>query len=442
MLTAMQPTIVHVCRHGQVLNPDHVLYGRLPGYGLSELGKQMAERLADHFADVPLDALYVSPLQRAKETMAPIAARHPRPRGHRGPGVIEAANALEGRSFGRFNQRLLLPGNCVAPAQPAASERGASPTAEVAARMRAAIADAGGVRAPGRPGARASATSCRSTMARLDAEGRRFVHNPANRECRLASVTSFHFLDGRVVAGRLHRAGADLYPAKPEDVPAGDVRRALSPVRRGGSPPRPCCSRLRRGPTAEGGFVGGDGSLTDRAGRRARPGAPASPVSCSAAAPSTPTALAGKVIVYNVWGSWCAPCRKEAPALEAAAQATAEKAQFVGINTRDLDQAPALAFMRAFDVTFPSVFDPDGRELLKFGPQLPPSAIPSTLVVDAEGRVAARVLGETTEATLTRPGRRRGGRRDDALDLGAWFAPAAVGGSMLLALPVAVLAGV
>ena len=54
--------------------------------------------------------------------------------------------------------------------------------------------------------------------------------------------------------------------------------------------------------------------------------------------------LAGKVIVYNVWGSWCAPCRKEAPALEAAAQETADVAQFVGINTRDLDQAPAIAF--------------------------------------------------------------------------------------------------
>ena len=88
-------------------------------------------------------------------------------------------------------------------------------------------------------------------------------------------------------------------------------------------------------------------------------------------------------------------------ALEAAAQETADVAQFVGINTRDLDQAPAIAFTRAFDVTFPSVFDPDGRELLKFGSQLPPSAIPSTLVVDAEGRIAARVLGETTQATIT-----------------------------------------
>ncbi len=154
------------------------------------------------------------------------------------------------------------------------------------------------------------------------------------------------------------------------------------------------------GPSAEGGFVGGDGSLTivPVAERQL---APRITGELLGGGTFDSDALAGKVVVYNVWGSWCAPCRKEAPALEAAAQETADVAQFVGINTRDLDQAPAIAFTRAFDVTFPSVFDPDGRELLKFGSQLPPSAIPSTLVVDAEGRIAARVLGETTQATIT-----------------------------------------
>lgn len=152
-------------------------------------------------------------------------------------------------------------------------------------------------------------------------------------------------------------------------------------------------------PSAAGGFVGGDGSLT-RVAAADRQRAPRVTGELLGGGSFDSDALAGTVVVYNVWGSWCAPCRKEAPALEAAALATAGKARFVGINTRDLDQAPALAFTRAFGVTFPSVFDPDGRELLKFGSQLPPSAIPSTIVVDAEGRVAARVLGETTEATL------------------------------------------
>ena len=105
------------------------------------------------------------------------------------------------------------------------------------------------------------------------------------------------------------------------------------------------------------------------------------------------------VIVYNVWGSWCAPCRKEAPALAAAAKATAGTATFVGINTRDTGSAQALALVRETGTTYESVFDPDGRLLLLF-PSLPPSAIPTTIVVDPQGRIAARILGETTQATL------------------------------------------
>lgn len=206
----MQPTIVHVCRHGQVLNLDHVLYGRLPGYGLSELGKQMAERLADHFADVPLDALYVSPLQRAKETMAPIAARHPHLEVTEEPRVIEASNTLEGRNFGRFNQRLLFPANAWHLRNPFLPSWG-EPYREVAARMRAAIAD---MAASVPVGGQALVVSHQLPIyvARLDAEGRSYLHNPANRECRLASVTSFHFLDGRVVRVGYTEPAADLYP--------------------------------------------------------------------------------------------------------------------------------------------------------------------------------------------------------------------------------------
>jgi thiol-disulfide isomerase/thioredoxin len=152
-------------------------------------------------------------------------------------------------------------------------------------------------------------------------------------------------------------------------------------------------------PAAQGGFVGGDGSLTIVAPDQ-RTTAPQITGELLGGGTFDSATLSGQVVVYNVWGSWCAPCRKEAPALEAAARRTAGRATFVGLNTRDLDQAPAQAFVRAFDITYPSVFDPDGRELLKFGTDLPPSAIPSTLVVDAQGRIAARVLGEVTEATL------------------------------------------
>ena len=109
--------------------------------------------------------------------------------------------------------------------------------------------------------------------------------------------------------------------------------------------------------------------------------------------------FAGKPTVINVWGSWCAPCRAEAPALVEAAEALGDDVQFLGLNTRDLDPAPAQAFVRAFEIPYPNIFDPSGELLLGFG-ELPPTAIPSTLVVDAEGRVAARVIGEVDANTL------------------------------------------
>jgi peroxiredoxin len=108
----------------------------------------------------------------------------------------------------------------------------------------------------------------------------------------------------------------------------------------------------------------------------------------------------GDVVVLNVWGSWCAPCRKEAPALQAVHEATRDQGvQVVGVNTRDTESG-ALAFVEQFGLTFPSVVDASGTRLLAFRDTLPPAAIPSTLVLDREGRVAARVLGEITETSL------------------------------------------
>ncbi len=108
----------------------------------------------------------------------------------------------------------------------------------------------------------------------------------------------------------------------------------------------------------------------------------------------------GKVLVINVWGSWCAPCRSEAPELEAASKQTKDTAQFLGITSKDHDPAQAIAFARAFSITYPSIFDPAGKVLLNFAEVLPPSAIPSTMIIDSEGRLAARVLGPITKTTL------------------------------------------
>ena len=108
----------------------------------------------------------------------------------------------------------------------------------------------------------------------------------------------------------------------------------------------------------------------------------------------------GKVVVINVWGSWCGPCRAEADDLAEASKETADIAAFVGINVRDAQPEQAQAFARAFKVPYPSIFDPDARQLLKFSGTLPASGIPSTLVIDTDGRIAARIVGEVSKTTL------------------------------------------
>jgi len=108
----------------------------------------------------------------------------------------------------------------------------------------------------------------------------------------------------------------------------------------------------------------------------------------------------GKVVVMNVWASWCAPCRAEAPELEQVwTQERGRGVQFVGLDTRD-SAAAAQAFITRFGLTYPQAVDTDGQVQLRFRDTLPAQAIPSTLIVDAKGQVAARFLGATTAAAL------------------------------------------
>lgn len=108
----------------------------------------------------------------------------------------------------------------------------------------------------------------------------------------------------------------------------------------------------------------------------------------------------GQVVVLNVWASWCAPCRAEAPALEQVSVETADQGvQFVGLNTRDTEAA-AKAFVANYGITYPNVVDADGSVQLAFRDTLPPQSIPSTVFIDSEGRVAARVLGEIDRSRL------------------------------------------
>ena len=110
----------------------------------------------------------------------------------------------------------------------------------------------------------------------------------------------------------------------------------------------------------------------------------------------------GKVVVVNVWGSWCSPCRAEADNLVQVAKATASKGvQFVGLNTRDPETGPAVAFEKKYGVPYPSLYDPTGRLMLRFKKgTLNPQAIPSTIVIDRDGKIAARTLQALSEEKL------------------------------------------
>ena len=114
------------------------------------------------------------------------------------------------------------------------------------------------------------------------------------------------------------------------------------------------------------------------------------------------TVLAGDVAVINFWGSWCAPCRVETPAFsEVSEEYSGDGVQFLGINVKETDQQFALAFIERHGISFPSLYDPRGEVALAFR-DYPATAIPSTIVLDPEYRVAAVYTGEVSQEDLRR----------------------------------------
>lgn len=164
------------------------------------------------------------------------------------------------------------------------------------------------------------------------------------------------------------------------------------------------CSLALAGCTAQQdtpdlGYVPGDGSITELA-----PSEREQPVSFSGESAEGDeidlTRLRGDVVVLNLWYAACGPCRKEAPDLvSVASEMEPEGVEFVGINTRD-DAATAQSFQRTFDIPYPSLLDASGQAVLALRGKVSPNAVPTTLVLDKEGRVAARVVGIVEEATL------------------------------------------
>lgn len=113
-------------------------------------------------------------------------------------------------------------------------------------------------------------------------------------------------------------------------------------------------------------------------------------------------AYKGKIVVINVWGSWCGPCRVEAPYLQKVAEETKSKGvEFLGINTRDFNKGPAIKFEEDHGITYPSLYDPSGKLILRFPKgSLGPQSIPSTIVVDRDGKMAARALQAVNDKQL------------------------------------------
>ncbi len=203
-------TVVHLLRHGEVHNPEGILYGRLPGYHLSDIGNQMAERAAKSFAGRDITYVVASPLDRAQETAKPSAdafgldiVTDDR--------VIEAGNKFEGQHFGVGDGSLRKPRmwkHLYDPFSPSWGE----PYTDIAVRMLAAMHDAREAAA----GHEALVVSHQLPVwtARSYVEGRRLWHDPRKRQCSLASVTTFTYAGDRVVSVAYSEPAADLVPVR------------------------------------------------------------------------------------------------------------------------------------------------------------------------------------------------------------------------------------
>ncbi len=203
-----ETTVVHVLRHGEVHNPTGVLYGRLPDFHLSDLGRKMADRIAERMSGTDVTHVVSSPLERAQETALPSAealgltvATDDR--------LIEAGNVFQGKTFGVGDGSLRRPEHWVHLRNPFRPSWGEAYT-EIAERMLAAIAAA---RDAAR-GHHALAVSHQLPIwtARSFATGRRLWHDPRNRQCSLASLTSFTYDGDDLVSVSYEEPARDLLP--------------------------------------------------------------------------------------------------------------------------------------------------------------------------------------------------------------------------------------
>lgn len=188
-------TKVHVLRHGEVHNPEGILYGRLPGYRLSDRGQAQAQAVADTLADNDIVAVIASPLQRAQETAAPIARKHGVEVGT-DHDLIESANYFEGKRMSPGDGVWRHPRAWWQVRNPITPSWG-EPYKAVAARMTAAVHRARD-RARGHEAVLVSHQLPVETL-RRSMQGKRLPHDPRRRQCNLASLTTLTFDDDQLV---------------------------------------------------------------------------------------------------------------------------------------------------------------------------------------------------------------------------------------------------
>lgn len=203
----MTTTTVHLVRHGEVHNPERILYGRLPGYRLSERGEAMAELAGGHLADRDVTLVRASPLLRAQQTASPIAAPHDLPV-ETDQRLIESANHFEGQRMGHGEARFTDPRNWrhfVNPLKPSWGEPYAAQVERVTAAMHAARAEAEGHEAV------LVLHQLPIWLTRRSAQGKPLVHDPRRRQCGLCSVTSFRFVGPHLAGVDYAEPAAELY---------------------------------------------------------------------------------------------------------------------------------------------------------------------------------------------------------------------------------------
>ena len=204
-------TVVHVLRHGEVHNPGKILYGRLPGFRLSELGVQMAKAAAETLADRDVTHLVASPLERAQETAEPFAAHFQLPVAS-DTRLIESANFFEGKQVSVGDGSLRNPRNWWVLRDPVTPSWG-EPYLHIATRMFEAV-HAARVAAEGHEAVCVSHQLPIWTLRRY-VERKRLWHDPRRRQCGLASLTSFHFTGARIARVEYSEPAAHLVAMSP-----------------------------------------------------------------------------------------------------------------------------------------------------------------------------------------------------------------------------------